>query len=88
MTSAKERIAYNHSLAEQIKSVLPLSESFVYEHNMIFKDCYGNLVKIEFVHFKNEEGYRAHQAKEEYRKNTEQKKLKKWEIKNNKGENK
>lgn len=68
MLNAKERIVYNHSLAEQIKSVLPLSESFVYEHNMIFKDCYGNLVKIEFVHFKNEEGYKAHQANEKWRK--------------------
>ena len=68
MLSAKERIAYNYSLAEQIKLVLPLSESFIYEHNMIFKDCYGNLVKIEFIHFKNEEGYKAHQAKEEYKK--------------------
>ena len=66
--TTKERIAYNQSLAEQIKSVLPLEESFVYEHNMIFKDCYGNLVKIEFVHFKNEDGYKAHQAKEEWRK--------------------
>ena len=64
---AKERIAYNQSLAELIKMILPLEESFVYEHNMIFKDCYGNLVKIEFVHFKNEEGYKAHQAKEKYR---------------------
>lgn len=66
--TTKERIAYNQSLAEQIKSVLPLEESFVYEHNMIFKDCYGNLVKIEFVHFKNEDGYKAHQAKEEWHK--------------------
>ena len=66
--TTKERIAYNQSLAEQIKSVLPLEESFVYEHNMISKDCYGNLVKIEFVHFKNEDGYKAHQAKEEWRK--------------------
>lgn len=68
MLGAKERIDYNHSLAEQIKFALPLDESFIYEHNMIFKDCYGNLVKIEFVHFKNEEGYKAHQAKEEYKK--------------------
>lgn len=67
MMTAKERIIYNHSLAEQIKSVLPLEESFIYEHNMIFKDCYGNLIKIEFVHFKNEDGYKAHQAKEEYK---------------------
>lgn len=66
--TTKERIAYNQSLAEQIKTVLPLEESFVYEHNMIFKDCYGNLVKIEFVHYKNEEGYKAHQANEEWRK--------------------
>ena len=66
--TTKERIAYNQSLAEQIKTVLPLEESFVYEHNMIFKDCYGNLVKIEFVHFKNEEGYKARQANEEWRK--------------------
>lgn len=64
---AKERIAYNQSLAELIKMILPLEESFVYEHNMIFKDCYGNLVKIEFTHFKDEEGYKAHQAKEKYR---------------------
>lgn len=68
MLNAQERIAYNHSLAEQIKSVLPLSESFVYEHHMIFKDCYGNLVKIEFAHFKSEEGYKAHQAKENIKK--------------------
>ena len=77
MLSAKERIAYNHSLAEQIKSALPLSESFVYEHNMIFRDCYGNLVKIEFNHFKNEEGYKAHQAKEKYREECRIKKNKK-----------
>ena len=77
MLNAKERIAYNHSLAEQIKSVLPLSESFVYEHNMIFKDCYGNLVKIEFVHFKNEEGYKAHQANEKYKEECRIEKVKK-----------
>lgn len=63
----KERIAYNQSLAEVIRMILPLEESFIYEHNMIFKDCYGNLVKIEFSHFKNEEGYKAHQAKEKYK---------------------
>ena len=68
MMIAKERIAYNQSLSEQIKTILPLVESFVYEHNMIFKDCYGNLVKIEFVHYKSEEGYKAHQANEEWRK--------------------
>lgn len=79
MLSAKERIVYNHSLAEQIKSALPLDESFIYEHNMIFKDCYGNLVKIEFVHFKNEEGYKTHQAKEEYRKEYRAEKNKKME---------
>jgi hypothetical protein len=66
--TTKERIVYNQLLAERIKGVLLLEESFVYEHNMIFKDCYGNLVKIEFVHYKNEEGYKAHQANEEWRK--------------------
>ena len=66
--NTKERIAYNQSLAEVIRMILPLEESFIYEHNMIFKDCYGNLVKIEFSHFKNEEGYKAHQANEEWRK--------------------
>ena len=75
--NAKERIAYNHPLAEQIKSVLSLSESFVYEHNMIFKDCYGNLIKIEFVHFKNEEGYKAHQANEKYKEECRIEKVKK-----------
>ena len=79
MLSAKERVIYNHSLAEQIKTILPLNESFVYEHNMIFKDCYGNLIKIEFVHFKNEEDYKAHQAKEEYKKESRAEKNKKRE---------
>jgi hypothetical protein len=77
MMTAKERIAYNQSLAEQIKTVLPLEESFVYEHNMIFKDYYGNLVKIEFVHYKNEEGYKAHQANEEYKEECRAEKIKK-----------
>ena len=77
MLTTKERIAYNQSLAEQIKTVLPLEESFVYKHNMIFKDCYGNLVKIEFVHFRNEEGYKAYQANEKYKEECRIEKIKK-----------
>ena len=34
--NTKERIAYNQSLAELIRMILPLEESFIYEHNMIF----------------------------------------------------
>lgn len=74
--NTKERITYNQSLAEQIKMVLPLEESFVYEHNMIFRDCYGNLVKIEFVHFKNEEGYKDYKARKEFEKELREEKIK------------
>ena len=66
--NTKERIAYNQSLAELIRMILPLEESFIYEHNMIFKDCYGNLVKIEVSHFKNEEGYEDYKARKEFEK--------------------
>ena len=64
--NTKERIAYNQSLFEQIKNLLPMTDVSIYEHNMVFRDCYGNLVKIELVHFKDETGYKIFQERKEY----------------------
>lgn len=77
MMTTKERIAYNQMLFEQIKTILPLSESSVYKHNMVFKDSYGNLVKIELTHFKSEESYKAFQERKEYEKSLEEEKKRK-----------
>ena len=75
--TTKERIAYNQSLFEQIKSLLPLSEASIYDHNMVFKDCYGNLVKIELTHFKDESGYKRFQERKEFENSCRQEKERK-----------
>ena len=66
--TTKERIAYNQSLFEQIKNFLPLVVENIYDHNMIFRDCYGNLVKIEIAHFKDEGGYKRFQEQKDFEK--------------------
>ena len=75
--TTKERVAYNQLLFEQIKKNLPLSEENIYDHNMIFKDCYGNLVKIEVVHFKDESGYKSFQERKEFENSCRQEKERK-----------
>lgn len=64
--TTKERVAYNQSLFKQIKNLLPLAEETIYDHNIIFKDCYGNFVKIEIVHFKDESGYKGFQERKDF----------------------
>ena len=75
--NSKERVVYNQSLFEQIKKFLPLIEENIYEHNMIFKDCYGNLVKIEVIHFKDENGYKRFQESKDFENSCRQEKERK-----------
>ena len=75
--TTKERITYNQSLFEQIKKLLPLTEGNIYDHNMIFKDCCGNLVKIEVVHFKDESGYKSFQEQKDFENSCKQEKERK-----------
>ena len=53
----KERVLYNGLLFEQIKSLLNTTEIITYDNSMILKDVFGNCLKIEIAHFKNEKGY-------------------------------
>lgn len=53
----KERVLYNGLLFEQIKSLLNTTEIKIYDNSMILKDVFGNCLKIEIAHFKNEKGY-------------------------------
>ena len=61
----KERVLYNGLLFEQIKSLLEVKELNIYDHSMILKDTFGNCLKIEIAHFKNEEGYEDYKTKKE-----------------------
>lgn len=75
----KERVLYNSLLFEQIKSLLDTKELNIYDHNMVFKDTFGNCLKIEIVHFKNEEGYEDYKARRELAKEKEELKNKRKE---------
>ena len=58
----KERVLYNALLFEQIKSILSTEELNIYDHNMVFKDTFGNCLKIEIFHFRNEESFETYKA--------------------------
>ena len=75
----KERVLYNSLLFEQIKSLLNTVtvELNIYDHNMVFKDIFGNCLKIEISHFKNEEGYEDYKTKRELAEEKEELKNKK-----------
>ena len=75
----KERILYNGLLFEHIKSLLNTVtvELNIYDHNMVFKDIFGNCLKIEISHFKNEEGYEDDKTKRELAEEKEELKNKK-----------
>ena len=75
----KERVLYNSLLFEQIKSLLDTKELNIYDHNMVFKDTFGNCLKIEIVHFKNEKGYEDYKARRELAKEKEELKNKRKE---------
>ena len=75
--NTKERIAYNQSLFEQIKNLLPMTDVSIYEHNMVFRDCYGNFVKIEVTHFKDENGYKRFQENKDFENSCRQEKERK-----------
>lgn len=78
----KERVLYNALLFEQIKSFLNTEELNIYDHNMVFKDTFGNCLKIEISHFKNEEGYEDYKIMKELAKEKEElRNRKKGEIK-------
>lgn len=72
--NCRERVLYNGLLFEQIKSILEVEELNIYDHNMVLKDTFGNCLKIEIVHFKNEKGYEDYKAMKEFLK--EEKELK------------
>lgn len=73
----KERVLYNGLLFEQIKSLLSVEELNIYDHNMILKDTFGNCLKIEIIHFKNEKGYEDYKERKELAKQMEELKNKK-----------
>ena len=73
----KERVLYNSLLFEQIKFLLNTEELNIYDHNMIFKDIFGNCLKIEIFHFKNEESFETYKAIKELAKLEEELKNKK-----------
>lgn len=73
----KERVLYNGLLFEQIKSLLDTEELNIYDHNMVFKDIFGNCLKIEISHFKNEKGYEDYKTMKELAKEKEELKNKK-----------
>lgn len=78
----KERVLYNALLFEQIKSILSTEELNIYDHNMVFKDTFGNCLKIEIFHFKNEESFETYKAIKELAKLEEElKNRKKGEMK-------
>lgn len=78
----KERVLYNGLLFEQIKSLLNTVELNIYDHSMVFRDIFGNCLKIEISHFKNEEGYEDYKARRELAKEKEElKNRKKGEMK-------
>lgn len=61
----KERVLYNGLLFEQIKSILDVEELNIYDHSMILKDTFGNCLKIEIFHFKNEENFETYKVMKE-----------------------
>lgn len=73
----KERVLYNGLLLEQIKSLLDAKEINIYDHNMVLKDTFGNCLKIEIAHFKNEEGYEDFKERKRLAKEMEELKNKK-----------
>ena len=73
----KERVLYNGLLFEQIKSLLNTVELNIYDHSMVFRDIFGNCLKIEISHFKNEESYEDYKIKQELAKEKEELKNKK-----------
>ena len=78
----KERVLYNALLFEQIKSILNTEELNIYDHNMVFKDTFGNCLKIEIFHFRNEESFETYKAIKELAKLEEElKNRKKGEMK-------
>ena len=78
----KERVLYNSLLFEQIKSILIAEELNIYDNSMVLKDIFGNCLKIEIFHFKNEESFETYKAiKESAKLEEELKNRKKGEIK-------
>ena len=78
----KERVLYNSLLFEQIKSILIAEELNIYDNSMVLKDIFGNCLKIEIFHFKNEESFETYKAIKELAKLEEElKNRKKGEIK-------
>lgn len=78
----KERVLYNGLLFEQIKSILDVEELNIYDHSMILKDAFGNCLKIEITHFKNEESYEDYKARRDLaKKEKELKNKRKGEMK-------
>lgn len=77
----KERVLYNGLLFEQIKSLLYTNEINIYDNSLVLKDVFGNCLKIEISHFKNEEGYEDYKARKEFAKELEKEKNRKKERK-------
>ena len=78
----KERVLYNSLLFEQIKSILIAEELNIYDNSMVLKDIFGNCLKIEIFHFRNEESFETYKAiKESAKLEEELKNRKKGEIK-------
>lgn len=78
----KERVLYNSLLFEQIKSILIAEELNIYDNSMVLKDIFGNCLKIEIFHFKNEESFETYKAiKKSAKLEEELKNRKKGEIK-------
>ena len=78
----KERVLYNSLLFEQIKSILSAEELNIYDNSMVLKDIFGNCLKIEIFHFKNEESFETYKVRKELAKLEEElKNRKKGEIK-------
>ena len=78
----KERVLYNSLLFEQIKSILIAEELNIYDNSMVLKDIFGNCLKIEIFHFKNEESFETYKAiKESAKLEEELKNRRKGEIK-------
>lgn len=75
----KERVLYNGLLFEQIKSLLNTKELNIYDNSMILKDIFGNCLKIEIFHFKNEESFETYKVIKELAKLKEELKNKKKE---------
>lgn len=75
----KERVLYNGLLFEQIKSLLNTEELNIYDNSMILKDIFGNCLKIEIFHFKNEESFETYKVIKELAKLKEELKNKKKE---------